>query len=151
MVLRLPETISPVKNEEPPAESPAKSLVAPGAVVADPVAIIKTELDCVQHKDLNLEEMIVQRIAPQDPEFQEFEDPFKAQPLNAEDAEDPKKKSKEKAPEEEEVVEDTGPKYKLGQFKKDGANGDASSLLRPPQVYCHAYFIRSLYCGRGEA
>jgi hypothetical protein len=47
MVLRLPETISPVKNEEPPAESPAKSLVAPGAVVADPVAIIKTELDCV--------------------------------------------------------------------------------------------------------
>lgn len=57
---------------------------------------------------------------------------------------------KDKGKGEQEPIETgpTGPKYKFGKFKQDGLKGDAGTLLRPHEVYCHAYFIWSLYCSK---
>ncbi len=110
--------------------------------------IMKTEIEGYELSELQLSDLEILKIpAPEIPK--EFSDPFKADP-NAEIEEDPKAKKQEKGKKEEpeEEVEDDGPRYHLGPFKKDGKGGDASPLLRPPPVNCQAFFSRQLYVSK---
>ena len=133
-ILDVPELPSPI-NEEQKEE---------GKEMSEPKLTLRNDIPTPPAPTL-LSISSAQAINPPEPEFQEFADPFfidpEAVPVEEEDPKAKKKVGKEKA-KEEEVPEQplTGPFYRLGVKRVDGAGGDASPLLRPHPVHCHLFF-----------
>lgn len=154
-LLRLPNTINPMKKEEP-AQPPQTDAIQTTPVPEPTISnFIKSEIDSIAHKDLKFSEILVYTI-PNKELPKTFVDPFekKDEPVEEEPIEkDPKAKkgvkeaTKEQEEEEPKEEDSSGPKlqYKIGKFKKDGNLGDAGILQRHKGPIPHAYFVRSLF------
>jgi len=158
-LLNLPKIIDPMKQEEPAQPPQPNEIIKTPNQEPNVSNFLKTEIDDVEHKDVNFSELLRHTVASKempktfvDP-FDKPAEPVDTEPVNEKDTKG-KKAAKEVPKEVDEEVdnqdETTGIKYnyQVGKMKKDGDLGDAGCLQRNKGPIPHAYFVRSLFCNK---